>query len=89
MRGGRAVTPTLASGCLAGITRALALEWLDILEEDMPLAALADADEVLLLSSTRDIQPVTSVDGRAVDAGPVGRALREEFIARARDAIDP
>ena len=89
VRDGVAVTPTLASGCLAGITRALALAWLDIIEEDLPLEALADADEVLLLSSTRDVHPVTRLDGRAIAAGPVGAAMRREFAARAARDLDP
>lgn len=89
VREGQATTPTLASGCLAGITRALALEWLDIVEHDVPLDSLLDADEVLLLSSTRDVHPVTRLDGRVLSAGPVGAALREEFAARASAQIDP
>ena len=41
--GGRLVTPPLSSGCLAGVTRDLLLELLDVVEEDLPLSALASA----------------------------------------------
>ena len=34
-------TPTLASGCLAGVTRALVLEWCGGVEVDAPLAEVA------------------------------------------------
>lgn len=81
--GDRLVTPPLSSGCLAGITRALLLEAMEtagspVAEEDVPLEELAAADEVLLLSSTRDVQPVerlVMLDGseRAIEApGPLG-----------------
>lgn len=89
VRDGIAMTPSLDSGCLAGITRALAVEWLDIVEQDIAFNDLAKADEVLILSSTRDIHPVTMLDGRDVAAGPVGRELSEAFRARAAQVIDP
>lgn len=43
VRDGRLVTPPLSSGCLAGVTRALVLEWLDVEEEDVHLSELAEA----------------------------------------------
>lgn len=92
--GGRLVTPPLSSGCLAGITRELFLEWaaqdgLPVQERDVPLAALADADDVLLLSSTRDVQHVDVVDGRAVPGTAVGREASELFARRAAEGMDP
>ena len=38
--GGELRTPTLASGCLAGITRELLLEWCDVVEVDEPIEVL-------------------------------------------------
>ena len=83
--GGRLVTPPLDSGCLPGITRELILEWLgDIEERALPVSALAGADEAFLASSTRDVQPIRLVDGRAA-AGrsrsahhPRHRGLRDQ-----------
>ncbi len=87
---GEAITPSLATGCLPGITRELALEWCDIAERDVPLEALADATEVALMSSTRDIQPVHRVDAHAVPApGRVIGPLAAEFRRRARADLDP
>ncbi|MGH9234938.1 MAG: aminotransferase class IV [Acidimicrobiales bacterium] len=90
--GDRLVTPPLLAGCLAGVTRGLVLELLDEAEEDdVPMAALAEADEVLLTSSTRDVQPLRSLDGRPLPgaAGPVAwRAA--DALARLQDRdIDP
>lgn len=65
-------TPTLASGCLAGVTRALVLEWYGGREVDEPIEVVEQASEVFLASTTRDVQAVSHWDGRALDApGPV------------------
>ena len=62
---GVVLTPTLASGCLPGITRELVVEWFDVVEQDLPLSVLDTADEVFLTSSTRDVHPVVRLDDRA------------------------
>lgn len=78
-------TPSLATGCLAGITRELVLEAvastsglggptpdLARIEErdDLTLDDLRRASEVFLTSSTRGVHPVSSIDGRAVASAP-------------------
>lgn len=69
---GELVTPPLSSGCLAGITRGLILErcGLDVQERDVPMDVLYMSDEAFLTSATRDVQPIRSVDGRALPMGP-------------------
>jgi branched-chain amino acid aminotransferase len=89
---GRLVTPPLLSGCLAGVTRALLLELLDDADEaDLPLGELARADEVLLTSSTRDVQPLRALDGRPLPGadGPIAqRAIQAVADLQSRD-LDP
>ena len=89
--GGRLVTPPLSAGCLAGVTRALVIEWSGASEEDVPLSALAAAEEAFLSGTTRDVQPIRSVDGRALPAapGPVTRKAAEVFAMRAAESSDP
>lgn len=88
--GGQARTPTLASGCLAGVTRALLLEWSDVLEIDEPIDVLDEAEEVFLVSTTRDVQPVHRLDDRLLTGpGPVTRRLQETWAARAAESTDP
>jgi branched-chain amino acid aminotransferase len=77
---GRLRTPTLASGCLAGVTRDLVLEHTDAEEADLPLEALATADEAFLTSSTREVQPIGVVDGRALPSTP-GPSTKEAAAA--------
>lgn len=87
---GRVMTPPLSSGCLAGITRELAIEWFGVVEESLPMDVLTVADEVLLTSSTRNMHPVVRLDDRVWDAaGPIGRELQAAFDARAAEDIDP
>lgn len=83
-------TPSLDSGCLAGISRALVLEWCGGREVDEPLEVLARAEEIFLAGTTRDVQPVSAVDGRSLAApGPVTGRCRELWAARAAERTDP
>ena len=91
VRDGVVSTPPLSSGCLAGVTRALLLEWADVVEEDLPLSALDTADEVFLTSSTRDVQGVHAVGDRGLSPapGPVTGQLAAVFAERAAADVDP
>lgn len=88
---GELVTPPLSSGCLAGVTRALVLEWTAAVERDVPLAALLEAEEVFLTSSTRDVQAVHAVDDHDyVGApGPVTAEVTKVFAERSAADVDP
>jgi branched-chain amino acid aminotransferase len=88
------VTPPLSSGCLAGITRELLLEWaakegLPVEERRLPLEILNSAEDVVLTSSTRDVQRVAVVDGRQLLGGDTGTAAAELFARRAAEGVDP
>ncbi|USQ77775.1 aminotransferase class IV [Ornithinimicrobium cryptoxanthini] len=66
VRDGVIFTPPLESGPLAGITRALTIEWcreegLEVREEALPLSVLGEVDEAFLTSSTRDVQAIAAV----------------------------
>lgn len=89
--GGEVVTPPLSSGCLPGITRALVIQWCGASERDLPMSALTEAQEVFLTSSTRDVQPVSAVDGRAVPnaPGPLTRSVQRIFAERSAQEMDP
>jgi branched-chain amino acid aminotransferase len=87
---GSVLTPALASGCLAGITRELVVEWFGATEVHLPLDVLESADEVFLTSSTRNVHPVTRCDDRQwAQPGPVSSALALAFDERADQDIDP
>ncbi|MET9144468.1 MULTISPECIES: aminodeoxychorismate lyase [unclassified Streptomyces] len=89
--GGEIHTPPLASGCLAGVTRALVLDWTGARESDLPLDVLDRAEEVFLTSTLRDVQAVHRVDGRELPgtAGPVTAKAMRIFDERSGDDLDP
>jgi branched-chain amino acid aminotransferase len=84
-------TPPLASGCLAGITRELTVDWTGAKETDLPLDVLERADEVFLTSTLRDVQAVHRVDDRELPGmdGPVTTKAMRIFAERAGDDLDP
>lgn len=100
-RGGEILTPPLSSGCLAGVTRGLALQWgaaaglpvREAVDGELPWAVLDEltSGEVFAAatSATRGVQPVSSLDGEAVPVGPVLARLHEVFEEAAEAEHDP
>ena len=83
VKNSKIMTPPLSSGCLGGITRALVCQWFEVEEVDMPMSILNEVDEAFLTSSTRDIQPISKIDDRLLNApGPISVKLRDEFKAK-------
>jgi branched-chain amino acid aminotransferase len=88
-------TPPLTAGLLAGITRAFVMELADDLgyewkEDTLFEGDLAEADEMFLTSSTKEIVPVVRVDDLKIGdghPGPVTRALLLEFRRRANQTL--
>lgn len=92
--GGQLVTPSLAAGPLAGVSRALVLEWcageIDVVERDAPIDVLMQADEVILVGTTRDVQAISRVDDRELPApGPVTRKAQEIWARESVKDVDP
>jgi len=92
---GELVTPSLQSGCLAGITRALLLEWcgddgLEVAERDESLDVLRRAEEIFLASTIRDVQAVHRVDDRTLDApGPITKRAMDIWTEHSVEDVDP
>jgi branched-chain amino acid aminotransferase len=89
--GGRLITPPLSAGCLAGVTRALVIEWVGAAEENIALADLSNVEEAFLTGTTRDVQPVRNVNGAALPAvpGPITRKAAEVFAMQSAESPDP
>jgi len=78
---GRLSTPPKSSYLLPGITRDLVLEiaqqhGVSACEQDVTESDLSAADEIWLTSSTKEILPVTQLNGRPVGAGVPGDRWR-------------
>ncbi|AWB92601.1 aminotransferase class IV [Aeromicrobium chenweiae] len=92
--GERLITPTLAAGPLAGVTRALVLQWcadeIDVVEQDAPIEVLQTADEVILVGTTRNVQAISKVDDRELPApGPITQRAQAIWAREAARGIDP
>jgi branched-chain amino acid aminotransferase len=87
---GELVTPTLESGALSGVTRNLVIAWFGAVERDVPLAKLAEADEIFLTSTTRDVQAIHRADDRDLAVpGEVTAAVAKVFAERSAEDLDP
>jgi len=91
---GELLTPPLTSGCLAGVTRELVLEWgaaagLPVREETIPMERFAATPHAAVTSATRGIVPVDTIDGRQLPAGPVTLQMQAVFAERVSEDLDP
>ena len=84
------LTPSLASGCRAGVTREAVLALaprlgLSVREEQLAHDALFTADEAFFTSTRVECLPIAAVDGRSIGAvassHPRTTALRAELRA--------
>ena len=93
---GKLMTPTLSSGCLAGVTRSVVLdvcrrEGIEVAERDVPLTDLENADEAFLTSTLRHVQAIESVNEKRLDKapGPLSMRIRDAFLRYAAEVPDP
>lgn len=68
VKGAEVFTPPLSSGCLAGVTRELVIDLcrehlIPISETPVSAPQLMAADEAFLTSSTREVQPISHLNG--------------------------
>jgi len=63
---GRLHTPGLDVGILDSITRAVVVDALDVVEGRFPKDELTGAQAAFLASTTREIQPISAIDGVAL-----------------------
>jgi branched-chain amino acid aminotransferase len=87
---GRLITPDLDSGVLPGIIRQTVIEIahdLQIPLEERPVEPeeLFSAEEVFMTSSTREVAPVSTIDGRRVGTGSheMAAMIEKEYLKRA------
>ncbi|MEM9479746.1 MAG: aminotransferase class IV [Verrucomicrobiota bacterium] len=96
VRDDQLITPPLSSGCLAGVTRAIVLDLcedfgLSCKETDTPFEELAEVDEAFLTSTLREVQPIATVDGKALKRvpGELTLKLKAAFKELTATTVDP
>ena len=88
--GDQITTPPLSAGPLAGITRELLLEWLDVEETALSYEQALRADEVFITSSLRDVQAVNNWDAHDFAAiGPRTAEAAKVFAENSQADLDP
>ncbi len=75
-------TPPKSHQILSGITRDLVIELIQqspysVIEENISLDALFNADEVWMTSSTKEILPITQIDEKPIGIGQVGKVWQD------------
>lgn len=100
-RDGELLTPSLSSGCLAGITRELVLEWaggagLPVREAapgELPYSVLDQAAtgglHLMLSGSVRTVVPAVALDGASLAVGPVTEQVVALYREREAQDVDP
>ena len=86
VKDGVVFTPIANGTFLAGITRARVIGLLrgagyEVVETSLRYAAFADADEVFSSGNFSKVVPITRVDARSLQPGPVARKARELYWA--------
>jgi branched-chain amino acid aminotransferase len=92
VRNGVVLTPGLASGLLAGVTRRVLIEkvapaaGIQLRELTVRPSDLADMQECFLTSTTKDVTPVAAIDAHRFQVGPdsVAMRLKAAFADHAR-----
>jgi branched-chain amino acid aminotransferase len=68
--GGELRTPALDTGILASITRDRIVRELQVAEGSYPVEDLRGASEAFLASTTREVQPISAIDGQELPEAP-------------------
>lgn len=84
VKDGVVATPINDNRILEGITRTVILRLaaeagIQLVERDIPAAELETADEIWIASTTKEITPVTSLNGKPVGSGAPGMVWRRLF----------
>ena len=91
VKDGVVFTPVPNDCFLNGITRQriiglLRSEGMEVVEASLSVEKFMDADEIFSTGNHSKVVPVTGIEGRSLQAGPVGAAARELYWSFARKA---
>jgi branched-chain amino acid aminotransferase len=82
-------TPAISTGILASITRSKVIRELHVEEGEFELDDLLGAHEAFLASTTREVQPVSAIDGHELEApGPHTKEAADGFARRLGEELD-
>ena len=92
VRGGEIFTPPISDGPLPGITRASVMQiardqGTPVHEDSLVRTDLYTADELFFTGSATEVIPISEVDGREFEPGPITQSLQQRYteIVHGRD----
>jgi branched-chain amino acid aminotransferase len=93
VRDGVVMTPAANRTFLAGITRARVIALLrqsgfDVMETTLSVQDFLAADEVFMTGNYSKVMPVSRLDGRDYQEGPVTRKALELYMEWAHSSVD-
>ena len=80
-------TPSLETGILDSITRRVLMEALDVVEGELRLDDVLGASEAFLASTTREVQPVSAIDGVEFKAGSHAAEAKQALADAVKAAL--
>jgi branched-chain amino acid aminotransferase len=91
---GTILTPTLSSGALNGITRALVIKLAkklgyEVIERNITPNELFTADEAFFTGTAAEIAPISRVNNRVIGCGKIGPVTRKILEAFEKARSDP
>ena len=75
-------TPALEAGVLLSVTRTRIIDGMDVEEGHWPAEDLREATEAFLASTTREVQPISEIDGRRVHSAPGPSTAEAQAVFR-------
>ena len=82
-------TPSLASGCLPGVTRSLLIENFGVREAEMTPSGLIEVQALAITSSVREIVPVEKYESKLFALSKPLNLLRDSFHAWVLGNLEP
>jgi branched-chain amino acid aminotransferase group I len=88
---GMLITPNLDTGCLPGVTRQTVIELapelgIKVMEREVRLEELLQADEAFLTNSLIELMPLTKVNGKLIGRGNRGK-LTERLMSAYKEMV--
>lgn len=86
------MTPSLASGCLPGVTRQLVITLcsklgISVLERDLEVVDVEKADEIFLTNSLREVQAAALLEAESSTIGATSSRIAIAYAAQVREEL--
>lgn len=81
VKGGRIFTPRVKNGLLEGIIREYVIKTNDVVEKELTLEEVRNADEIFITNSLLGIMGINKFEGRVFTGNKITMSIREKYEA--------